>query len=111
MKGLSAQVLLHERTGEDFNKLPIIPTRSLNSWSRQPRPAATRPDQAQGITQVREALQQVDQITQQVAASAEESASAAEEMKSQAETLKEMVAHFKLSGDTASEETALKVLN
>lgn len=48
-------------------------------------------EQAEGIGQVRNAVQQMDQITQQNAASAEETASASEELSAQAQNLKEQV--------------------
>lgn len=55
-------------------------------------------EQAQGVAEVKAALQQINDMVQQVAANAEESAAAAEEMKSQASTLAEMVAYFHFEG-------------
>jgi len=57
--------------------------------------AVASSEQAQGVAQVKAALQQISDMVQQVAANAEESAAAAEEMKSQASTLAEMVGYFR----------------
>ena len=53
--------------------------------------AAACNEQAQGITQINQAVGQMDQVTQSNAANAEESASAAEELSAQAEELTNMV--------------------
>ncbi|MDR1491990.1 MAG: methyl-accepting chemotaxis protein [Planctomycetaceae bacterium] len=72
--------------------------------------AAANNEQAQGISQVTQALQQIDAVTQANTASAEESASASSEMNSQAVKLQQMVARFKLRnmkiGGTSGENSA-----
>ncbi|MDR0869441.1 MAG: methyl-accepting chemotaxis protein [Planctomycetaceae bacterium] len=59
-------------------------------------------EQAQGVNQVTVGLQQIDSVTQQNTEAAEESASAANEMSGLATNLQEMVARFKLRGETNS---------
>jgi methyl-accepting chemotaxis protein len=56
--------------------------------------AAASKEQADGITQVTNAVSQMDQVTQQNSASAEECASSAEELSGQADSLKYIVAEL-----------------
>ena len=55
-------------------------------------------EQAQGVSQVGEAMQQMDQVTQQNAALVEQMAAAASSLQSQASDLVQVVAGFKLDG-------------
>jgi len=57
-------------------------------------------EQAHGVEQITVGLQQIDAVTQQNTAAAEESASAANEMSGMATTLQNLVAKFKLRGQT-----------
>ena len=59
--------------------------------------AAASREQAQGVTQINQAMSQVDQVTQRTASAAEELASTAEEMTAQAESLKDLVGFFTIS--------------
>ncbi len=59
-------------------------------------------EQAQGVSQVSQALQQIDSVTQQNTANAEETASVSREMSSQASVLRSLVSQFKLPGKSAS---------
>ena len=58
--------------------------------------ASAAKEQANGITQVKQAIMEMDKVTQQNAASAEESSSAASELNGQAEELAAMVASFQI---------------
>ncbi len=60
--------------------------------------SAASTEQAQGVSQVGEAMQQMDQVTQQNAALVEEMAAAASSLRSQASDLVQVVAGFKLDG-------------
>jgi len=62
---------------------------------------AASSEQSQGIGQVNTAVNQLDQMTQQNAALVEESAAAAESLKDQAQRLMQVVATFRLDGNTA----------
>ncbi|MEW6262873.1 MAG: methyl-accepting chemotaxis protein [Thermodesulfobacteriota bacterium] len=53
--------------------------------------AAASNEQAQGITQINQAMSQMDQVTQKNAANAEETASASEELNAQAESMRDIV--------------------
>ncbi len=57
---------------------------------------ASSEEQAQGISQINDAMSQLDQATQQNASSSEELAATAEEMSGQAEQLQQAVAFFKV---------------
>ena len=57
-------------------------------------------EQAHGVEQITVGLQQIDAVTQQNTAAAEESASAANEMSGMATTLQNLVARFRLRGQT-----------
>jgi methyl-accepting chemotaxis protein len=64
--------------------------------------SAASSEQAQGVSQVGEAVTQMDQVTQQNAALVEEMAAAASSLKSQAYDLVETVAVFKLGAGSGS---------
>ncbi|GAB4254057.1 MAG: hypothetical protein Kow0065_00670 [Methylomicrobium sp.] len=57
---------------------------------------ASSEEQAQGISQINDAMSQLDQATQQNASSSEQLAATAEEMSGQAEQLQQAVAFFKV---------------
>ncbi|MCL2004756.1 MAG: methyl-accepting chemotaxis protein [Planctomycetaceae bacterium] len=57
-------------------------------------------EQAQGVNQITIGLQQIDQVTQQNTAAAEESASAANEMSGMATNLQNLIARFRLRGQS-----------
>ena len=59
--------------------------------------SAASSEQAEGISQVTQALGQIDQVTQTNTANAEESAAASEELASQADLLKQMLSRFSLT--------------
>ena len=63
--------------------------------------SAASNEQAAGVSQVGEAVQQMDQVTQQNAALVEEMAAAASSLQSQADDLVQVVAVFKLDGQSA----------
>ena len=63
---------------------------------------AAASEQSDGIGQVNSSVNQLDQMTQQNAALVEESAAAAESLKEQAARLAEVVATFKLDGNSAT---------
>ncbi|HSP17197.1 MAG TPA: methyl-accepting chemotaxis protein [Thermoanaerobaculia bacterium] len=60
--------------------------------------AASR-EQAQGVTQINQAMSSVDQVTQRNAAAAEELASTAEEMAAQSDALEQTIAFFRINND------------
>jgi methyl-accepting chemotaxis protein len=62
--------------------------------------AAASHEQSTGVDQVNLAIAQIDEVTQQNAALVEEAAAVAKLMEGQAAALSEMVAQFKLDGDT-----------
>ncbi len=59
--------------------------------------SASSSEQAEGISQITQALGQIDQVTQTNTANAEESAAASEELASQADLLKQMLSRFSLA--------------
>ncbi|MBF0529605.1 MAG: chemotaxis protein [Deltaproteobacteria bacterium] len=61
-------------------------------------------EQAQGITQINQALSEIEQVTQQNTINAEETALAAEELADQATSLQEIVSRFKLKGRISQAE-------
>jgi methyl-accepting chemotaxis protein len=63
---------------------------------------ASSNEQAQGISQINEAMGQLDQATQQNASTAEELAATAEELNAQANQLQQSVAFFKVTDDSYS---------
>ena len=67
--------------------------------------SASSNEQAQGISQVNNALGQMDQVTQQNTANAEEIAAASQELAGQANALLGMISQF-----TIKEETGAKAL-
>ncbi len=66
-------------------------------------------EQASAIAQVNKGIEQMSQVVQTNSATAEEAAAASEELSSQATMLKNMVAQFRLKGN--SNESALKSVN
>ncbi|MFA6504891.1 MAG: methyl-accepting chemotaxis protein [Treponemataceae bacterium] len=62
--------------------------------------AAASAEQSTGNDQINLSLTQLDSVVQQNASSSEELASMAEELSSQADLLSEMIAFFKISGDS-----------
>ena len=62
--------------------------------------AAASAEQAGGVNQVSQAMTRVDSVTQRNASAAEELASTAEEMSAQAQALEQLVAFFKVAGET-----------
>ena len=64
-------------------------------------------EQSKGIGEVNTAVAQLDQMTQQNAALVEQSAAAAESLREQAQRLEHVVATFKLSGNTNSNNRLL----
>lgn len=63
--------------------------------------------QSAGIADVNDAVTNLDQMTQQNAALVEESAAAAQSLRDQADQLTQVVAAFKISGDSASSSGVL----
>jgi methyl-accepting chemotaxis protein len=61
--------------------------------------------QATQVTQVSTGLEQVSQVVQQNSATAEESAAASEELSGQSSIMRDMVAAFRLRGDSAPNRT------
>jgi len=72
--------------------------------------SAASMEQNSGIGQIGDAVMQLDQVTQQNAALVEESAAAAESLRHQAARLSEVVARFRLSGDTQRAEYVAPVV-
>jgi methyl-accepting chemotaxis protein len=67
--------------------------------------AKSSDEQSVGIGQISEAINQVSQVVQQNSATAEESAAASEEMSGQASLLQQLIAQFRLRGDTGAAQT------
>ena len=66
--------------------------------------SAASNEQAQGISQINQGLGQIDQVTQTNTANAEESAAAAEELSGQAAHLRDLLARFRLQGQTSTSQ-------
>ncbi|HBA66436.1 MAG TPA: methyl-accepting chemotaxis protein, partial [Methylococcaceae bacterium] len=71
---------------------------------------ASSEEQAQGISQINDAMSQLDQATQQNASSSEELAATAEEMSGQAEQLQQAVAFFKVDNVATNSVNVRKAL-
>jgi methyl-accepting chemotaxis protein len=93
----SSSVKVAERSGQLLGTL--VPTIQQTSDLVQEVAAASR-EQAAGVTQINRALSTVDQVTQRNASAAEELASTAEEMAGQAESLQQLIAFFRVPGQT-----------
>lgn len=88
-----------EATGQKMQE--ILPEVKRTAQLVQEITAASN-EQNNGATQINTSIQQLNNVTQQNAAASEELATSAEEMSSQAEQLKQMVAFFKLGGESRS---------
>jgi methyl-accepting chemotaxis protein len=94
-----SSVTVAERSGALLNEL--VPAIKKTAELVQEVAAASR-EQAQGVSQINQAMSQVDQVTQRTASAAEELASTAEEMAAQSESLSQLVSIFRISGDSSA---------
>ncbi|MCL2347590.1 MAG: methyl-accepting chemotaxis protein [Planctomycetaceae bacterium] len=88
------------------NMLDEIVTHVANTTNLVNEIAKASHEQAQGVSQVTQALQQIDTVTQQNSASAEETASVSAEMNKNTDDLLRTMSHFKLR--KIKEKTAVK---
>lgn len=88
-------------TAESLNKV-IESTQYVDGLVEKISQAAN--EQANSITQVTQGVDQISGVVQTNSATAEQSAAAAQELSSHAQLLKQLVSHFQLQEESASEE-------
>jgi len=101
----STSVQIAEKAGDMLNKL--VPDIQKTAELVKEISAASN-EQNSGAEQINKAIQQLDQVIQQNAGASEEMASTSEELSSQAEQLQHAISFFRVDGNGASSEKAVK---
>ncbi|MGO9014490.1 MAG: methyl-accepting chemotaxis protein [Dissulfurispiraceae bacterium] len=101
----SSSVQIAEKAGDMLGKL--VPDIQKTAELVQEISAASN-EQNSGAEQINRAVQQLDQVIQQNAGASEEMASTSEELSSQAEQLQHAISFFRVNGNGASAEKAVR---